>query len=153
MCSSVADALNRFLLTYSCDGNCLQKWLFYWQTSRWSSSIFVDGAKTVIISKIYGASCVAWLPCRVARWCIFRPKIGIWVNFGESCKVTWCILWTFGLFYGHFIYFMDICYILWNFCLFFPVLVFFTKKNLATLLSWNRLKFIAESETFFVRAS
>jgi hypothetical protein len=42
---------------------------------------------------------------------------------------------------------------LWNFCLFFPVLVFCTLKNLATLLPWNRLKFIAESETFFVRAS
>jgi hypothetical protein len=40
----------------------------------------------------------------------------------------WNILRTFG-------YFMTICYI-------FPVLVSFTKKNLATLLEWNVCEFV-----------
>jgi hypothetical protein len=47
-----------------------------------------------------------------------------------------------GIFYGHLVHFMVFCYILWTFgiCslwkfgIFFPVLVFCTKKNLATLL-------------------
>jgi hypothetical protein len=26
------------------------------------------------------------VPGRVARWYIFKPKIPIWVNFGESCN-------------------------------------------------------------------
>jgi hypothetical protein len=37
--------------------------------------------------------------------------------------VNWYILWSIGIFYGHLVYFMAI----------FPVLVFCTKKNLATL--------------------
>jgi hypothetical protein len=41
-------------------------------------------------------------------------------------KAIWNILQTFGLFYDHLIYFAFIWYI-------FPVLVSFTKKNLATL--------------------
>jgi hypothetical protein len=50
--------------------------------------------------------------CRVARWLIFRPKIAIWVDFGRSCSGRcWCNLWTFGLFYGHLIFSMDIWYI------------------------------------------
>jgi hypothetical protein len=28
----------------------------------------------------------ARLGARAARWYIFRPKIGIWVNFGRSCN-------------------------------------------------------------------
>jgi hypothetical protein len=40
----------------------------------------------------------------------------------------WYILWPFGIFYGHLVYFMAIWYI-------FPVLVYFRKKNLATLTS------------------
>jgi hypothetical protein len=35
--------------------------------------------------------------------------------------------------YGHWKYFMAIWYILWWFGIFFPVLVCYTKKNLATL--------------------
>jgi hypothetical protein len=47
---------------------------------------------------------------------IFRPKIAIWVNFGGSCNGRcWYILCTFGVFYGHLIYFMTIWYILWSF--------------------------------------
>jgi hypothetical protein len=70
---------------------------------------------------------------RVARWFIFRPKIAIWVHFGRSFNGgCLCILWKFGLFYGHlvhftyFVYFVVIWYI-------FPVLVYCSKKNLATL--------------------
>jgi amino acid permease len=37
------------------------------------------------------------------------------------------------MFYGHLKYFMAIRYILWSFGIFLPVLVFCTKKNLATL--------------------
>jgi hypothetical protein len=45
-----------------------------------------------------------------------------------------------GIFYGHLVHFMVFCYILWtlvivrgNLVIFFPVVVFCTKKNLATL--------------------
>jgi hypothetical protein len=65
---------------------------------------------------------------RVARWFVFKPKIQIWVNFGGSCS-GWCwyILRTLGPFYGFLLYIMEIWYIV-------PVLVFCTKKNLATLM-------------------
>jgi hypothetical protein len=46
---------------------------------------------------------------RVARWFVFKPKIPIWVNFGGSCNGScWYILWPFGLFYGHLVYFVAI---------------------------------------------
>jgi hypothetical protein len=35
----------------------------------------------------------------------------------------WYILWPFGIFYGHLVYFMAIWYILRLFGIFFPVLV------------------------------
>jgi hypothetical protein len=44
------------------------------------------------------------------------------------------ILLICDLFYGHLIYFMFIWYILCLFGIFFPLLVYCTKKNLATLL-------------------
>jgi hypothetical protein len=47
---------------------------------------------------------------------------------------VWLILWPFGLFYGRLAYFMAIGYIFWTFGLFFPVLVYCTKKTLATLV-------------------
>jgi hypothetical protein len=49
---------------------------------------------------------------RVVRWFIFKPQIPIWVNFGDSCHVrVWYILWPFGKFSGHLIYFMAPWYI------------------------------------------
>jgi hypothetical protein len=45
------------------------------------------------------------------------------------------ILWPLVIFYGHLGYFMTIWYILCSFGTFFPVLVSWTNKNLATLLS------------------
>jgi hypothetical protein len=57
---------------------------------------------------------------RVARWHIFKPKIQIWVNFGGYCNGRfWYILWPFGQFSGHLIYFMAIWYI-------FPHLAYFS---------------------------
>jgi hypothetical protein len=45
------------------------------------------------------------LMTRVARWCIFKPKIQIWVKFGGSCnRRYWNILCLFGLFYDHSVY-------------------------------------------------
>jgi hypothetical protein len=44
---------------------------------------------------------------RVARWHIFQTKIPIWVHFGGSSKGRcWYILWSFGLFYEHLVYFV-----------------------------------------------
>jgi hypothetical protein len=57
----------------------------------------------------------------VARWYIFKPKILIWVNFGVACSARcWYILWPFGPFYCHFVYFIAILYILWSFWYIFP---------------------------------
>jgi hypothetical protein len=54
-------------------------------------------------------------------------KIIIWVNLGGSFNLLcWYILWSFGIFYDHLVYFIAIRYI-------FPVLVSCTNKNLATL--------------------
>jgi hypothetical protein len=61
---------------------------------------------------------------RVARCYIFKPKIPIWVNF---CNVRcWYILWPFGIFCGHLVYFMVIWY---N----YPCFGMLCQKNLATL--------------------
>jgi hypothetical protein len=55
----------------------------------------------------------------------------IWYFFGHLVlfMVIWYFLWSFGTFYGHLVLFMVIWYI-------FPVLVFCTEKNLATLLKF-----------------
>jgi hypothetical protein len=61
------------------------------------------------------------LSSRVAIWFIFRPKISNWVQFGGPLE-------NVVIFYDHLEYFVFIWYIS-------PVLVWRTKKNLATLLS------------------
>jgi hypothetical protein len=61
---------------------------------------------------------------------VFKPKIQIWVLHWKE---------VVGIFYGHLVHFMIFCCILWTFgivrgnLVFSPVLVFRTKKNLATL--------------------
>jgi hypothetical protein len=62
--------------------------------------------------------------CRVARWCIFKPKISIWVNFGGpyNWKCSY-ILWSFGIFYAHLGYFMAILEKMRLFGTFSPVLL------------------------------
>jgi hypothetical protein len=65
---------------------------------------------------------------------VFKPKIQIWVNFGGSCTgIFWHILWTLGPFYELSLYFWTFGIVSGN-LVFFPVLVFCTKKNLATLI-------------------
>jgi hypothetical protein len=56
---------------------------------------------------------VIFLSCfRVARWCVSKPEIQIWANFGGSCNGRcWYIFGTLGPFYGPFVYFMDLWYI------------------------------------------
>jgi hypothetical protein len=64
---------------------------------------------------------------------IFYGHMG--VNFGGSCNGNcWYILWTYGLFYGHWKYFVAIWYISWSVGIFSPVLVCCSTKNLATLI-------------------
>jgi hypothetical protein len=43
---------------------------------------------------------------RVARWFLFKPKIPIWVNFGEL-QIGKCgyISWPLGIFYDHLVHF------------------------------------------------
>jgi hypothetical protein len=85
------------------------------------------------ITKFESKSVVGDYIIRIARWYIFKPKIPILVNFGGSfngrCLYISC----------HLVYFVTIWYILWPFGIFspswyiFPVLVYCTKKNPATL--------------------
>jgi hypothetical protein len=79
----------------------------------------------------------------------FETKIPNLGNLGGSCNIRCCyILWPFGLFYGHLVYFIAIWYILLPFGIFCchlvypinfslvyfpPILVYCTKKNLSTL--------------------
>jgi hypothetical protein len=43
---------------------------------------------------------------------VFKPKIQLWVNFGESrTGRCWYILWTLGPFYGLLLHFMDTWYV------------------------------------------
>jgi hypothetical protein len=66
---------------------------------------------------------------RVARWFLFKPKITILENIGGSLIVKCLyILWPFGIFYGHLVYFMTAWYIFCSFGTFFPVLVSRNKK-------------------------
>jgi hypothetical protein len=61
---------------------------------------------------------------------VFKPEIPNWVNLGslaiEDGDIFWPILSLFCIFYGHSVYFVEIC-------VFFPVLVCCMKKNMATL--------------------
>jgi hypothetical protein len=72
---------------------------------------------------------------------IFQTKIPIWVNFGGSCKGRcWYILWSFCLFFGHWLYFVAIWESLWSFAIYSPVLVYCIEKNLATLDDCSRME-------------
>jgi hypothetical protein len=65
----------------------------------------------------------------------FQTKIPIWVNFGWLyIGKCWYILWPFGIFYRHLVYFMAIWFILGSFGIFSPVLECCAEKNLAALL-------------------
>jgi hypothetical protein len=95
---------------------------------------------------------------RFARWHTFKPKIQIWENFGGTCNGRfWYILWPFGLFYGHLVYFVADWYtylvaifvyfiVIWYI---FSLLVCCTKKNLATVKKTRRRRIIFFSKVFF----
>jgi hypothetical protein len=78
-------------------------------------------------------SFATWVWSRVARWFIFKPKIPVCVNFEGSSNVVMYILCPFDQFSGHLAYIMAIWYISSHLGTFSPVLVWCTKKNLATL--------------------
>jgi hypothetical protein len=45
------------------------------------------------------------LLARVARWSVFKPKIPIWVNFGEPWNGKgWHIQWLFGTYQGYLVH-------------------------------------------------
>jgi hypothetical protein len=72
---------------------------------------------------------------------IFKPKVQIWVNFGDSwngrCRHILC---PFGIFYSQLPYYMAIWFIFWLISIFIPVLVRCSKKILATLVPGRWLK-------------
>jgi hypothetical protein len=73
-------------------------------------------------------------------WFVFDPKIPIWVNFGGPWNGKCCyILLSFGIFYDHLEYFMDIwqnvCmavwYSLWSFGIgIFPHIAMFAPRKI-----------------------
>jgi hypothetical protein len=63
------------------------------------------------------------------------------------------ILWSFGIFYGHWGYFMTNRYILYSFGTFIPDLVSCTKKNLATLNPSTFFRFIFNRRDRIIRVS
>jgi hypothetical protein len=79
------------------------------------------------ISKLLHKCVVTYVFCRAARWHIFKPRNPSLGTFMGSCNGRcWSILWPFGLFYGHLVYFKDLWYI-------FSVLVCSANENLATV--------------------
>jgi hypothetical protein len=74
-----------------------------------------------------------------------KSKFGLILECIAMKYVGKLIVWLFGLFYFHFVYFMTIWYILWSFGYTFPVFGTLYKENLATLLHLLRLlKFLDE---------
>jgi hypothetical protein len=47
----------------------------------------------------------------------------------EGLAIEDGMLWTFGMFYGHLVYFMDIWYICWSFGIIFPFWYVVTRKS------------------------
>jgi hypothetical protein len=79
-------------------------------------------------------ACCVQRQSRVARWFVFKPKIKIWIKFRGPWRGKCChILWPFGIFYCHLVYFIAVWCSLWSFGIYFPFWYVCTKKNLATL--------------------
>jgi hypothetical protein len=96
----------------SCFGK-LAKRITYVHTKK--GNLLIGGNKQICLQKITNGEmqffqrelniCTHILRPRVARWQICKHRIPTWVNFGTSCNGRcWCILWPFGLFYGHYLY-------------------------------------------------
>jgi hypothetical protein len=65
---------------------------------------------------------------RGCQMAYFRTKKSNWGNFWRVLQ-CWCILWAFGRFYGHLLYFTAIWYILWLFGIFFPFWYVVSRKS------------------------
>jgi hypothetical protein len=58
--------------------------------------------KTFSLCLSFAAASPSLITTRVARLHTFKPKIPIWINFGEPWNgKCWYILIPFGIFYGH----------------------------------------------------
>jgi hypothetical protein len=74
---------------------------------------------------------------RDARWYIFKPKIQICVNFGSSCNGRcWYMLWPFGIFFGHLVYFLVIWFIFWSFGMYIFVIWYISWSFGIFLVIW-----------------
>jgi hypothetical protein len=66
---------------------------------------------------------------RVARWCVFKPKLPIWVNFrGSWTRKCWYILWPIGIYFGTLVNFIGICKFSGNLIYFSPFWYIFSRK-------------------------
>jgi hypothetical protein len=63
----------------------------------------------------------------MAIWYILWP-FGIFCGHLVYFMAIWYILWPFGIFYGHLVYFMAIWYILWTFGIFCGNLGYFFRE-------------------------
>jgi hypothetical protein len=82
---------------------------------------------------------------RVARWCIFIPKIPIWVYLRGPWNLKCCyILWSFWIFYANLLCFMAIWYILLS-LVYIPPIGFVLQRKIwqpcvsLRFKSWTRL--------------
>jgi hypothetical protein len=81
---------------------------------------------------LFGKNSRGWT--RVASWCIFTPKIPIWVYFGEPWNEKgWYIVRPFGIYCSYFTYYVNGTAICGHLVHCFPALVYCIKKNMATL--------------------
>jgi hypothetical protein len=69
-----------------------------------------------------------------------NKKIPIWVKFGGPWNGKCYVLRSFGIFFGHLVYFVAVWYILRSFGNFFPFWYVWTKNNLATLVELHDVK-------------
>jgi hypothetical protein len=116
---------------------CKKRFGWFFHKSIWSPCSYIRFFTS--LDRKLGLLKCSFLTCEQGcQMVCFQTKN--WVNLGGSCDwKSWHNYWPFGLFYGHWKYFMAIWYILWSFGIFVPVLVSCTKKNLATLLASCKL--------------
>jgi hypothetical protein len=80
------------------------------------------------------------LPMQGCRMVYFQTKKSQLGKFWRALQWKMFVYFTgIGVLYGILIYLMDILNVLWQFGIFPRVLVYCTKKNLATLLRWSRV--------------
>jgi hypothetical protein len=87
------------------------------------------------------------LPMKVvARWFIFRPKIGIWAHLGQSCNVR---CWCRHTYNGHLVRFMSICYILWQFGMFFTCFNILYQDESVNLATYALPRYVYSVSRFY----